>query len=208
MLLQMFFLSDQALSWKWWSHTDGSHIWVSHILTHWLSFDSHRWAIYGFCMGIASTRTELHTNWYEVDLDLALLKGTSHAKWLKLNIATKAQRCVCVFQCGMDHTNWVWHNLGFMTETRCVCMSAFCFERRSAVTGDLIPHAVGRKWRVFCVCVCVATILASHCFAMSFAHPLHSIGELMSYDGIRCRGKLFWHVCVFLLCSESRLHAA
>ncbi len=71
-----------------------------------------------------------------------------------------------------------------------------CASQRSVLRGgaqslEILSHMQSGGNGVCFVCVCVATLLASHCFAMSFAHPLHSIGELMSYDGIRCRGKLF-----------------
>ncbi len=99
----------------------------------------------------------------------------------------------------MDHTNWVWHNLGFMTETRCVCMSAFCFERRSAVTGDLIPHAVGRKWRVFCVCVCCYHLGKSlFCHVICTPPPQHWWAYELWWDKMQ-RKIILTCLCVFAL---------
>ncbi len=164
--------------------------------------ESHLWLLHGYNI-LEDWVTHKHINWYEVDLDLALLKGTSHAKWLKL-------KGVCVFLCGMDHTNWVWHNLGFMTETRCVCVCQRSVLRGGAQSLEILSHmqSGGNGVCFVRVCVCCYHLGKSLFCHVIGKHPLHSIGGLMSYDGIRCRGKLFWHVCVFLLCSESRLHAA
>lgn len=134
-----------------------------------------------------------------MDLNLALLKGTSHAKWLKLSIATKAQRCVCLpvrngsYQLSLTQS---WIHDG----TRCVCVSVFSFERRSAVAGDLIPHAVGRKWRVFlCVCVsCYRLGQSLFCHVIGTPPPQHWWAYEIWWDKMQ-RKIILTCLCVFAL---------
>ncbi len=96
-----------------------------------------------------------------------------------------------------------WRKLGV-----CVCQRSVL--RGGAQSLEILSHmqSGGNGVCFVRVCVCCYHLGKSLFCHVIGKHPLHSIGGLMSYDGIRCRGKLFWHVCVFLLCSESRLHAA